>query len=100
MTAAPGKGAPLLANLSVSDLRGLTPETFGLLALPVGEYLSVRSGKGVTPTEALQGEFPDVSPLDSLSLLPCALLGVGFESVESERAFCAIREMFTGGWGL
>lgn len=37
VTAAEGGG--LLANLSVSDLRGLTPERFGALALPVGAFL-------------------------------------------------------------
>ena len=33
VTAAPG--GPLLGNLSVSDLRGLRPERWGALALPV-----------------------------------------------------------------
>lgn len=30
-----GPGGPLLGNLSVSDLRGLRPECWGALALPV-----------------------------------------------------------------
>lgn len=32
-------GGPLLANLSTSDVRGLTQERFGALALPVGAFL-------------------------------------------------------------
>ena len=31
----------LIANLSISDLRALTSEHFGVLALPVAEFLAV-----------------------------------------------------------
>ena len=34
-----GEGGKLLANLSASDVRGLLPEKFGALALPVGTFL-------------------------------------------------------------
>lgn len=34
----------LVANISISDLRSLTPEHFGVLALPVAEFLAVSHG--------------------------------------------------------
>lgn len=37
--------APLLGNLSASDLRGLTPERFGALALSVGAFLLYKHPK-------------------------------------------------------
>lgn len=50
-------GGKLVANLSVSDLRGLTPEEFPLLLLPAGEFAAVRNGvAGVTKEEALAGK--------------------------------------------
>ncbi|GBF91217.1 hypothetical protein Rsub_04886 [Raphidocelis subcapitata] len=47
----------LVANLSVSDLRGLTPEEFPLLLLSAAEFVAVRNGiAGVTKEEALAGK--------------------------------------------
>lgn len=54
-----GKDGELLANLSVGDLRGLDSETFGLLLLPVADFIAVRRGKGPSPAEALKGARPD-----------------------------------------
>lgn len=55
VVAAPG--GPLLANLSASDVRGLTPERFGALALPVGTFLLLAHG-GVTYEDALMDALP------------------------------------------
>lgn len=51
MTRASVSGSPVvteegeaIANLSISDLRGLTAEHFGLLALPVAEYIALKNG--------------------------------------------------------
>lgn len=50
-------GGKLVANISVSDLRGLAPEDFPLLLLPAGEFVAVRNGAGgVTKDEALAGK--------------------------------------------
>lgn len=35
------EGGELIANLSISDFRAITPEMFGVLALPVAEFLAV-----------------------------------------------------------
>lgn len=62
------QNAPLLATLSASDVRGLTPDRFGALSLPVGAFLLLmhpestppggpRSNK-VTWEDALLGQFP------------------------------------------
>ncbi len=57
-------GGKLLGNLSASDLRGLTPEKFGALALPVGAFLPMmhpskkKGGLSVTYEEALVDQFP------------------------------------------
>ncbi len=50
ITSAPG--GPLVANLSASDLRGLTAEDWGRLALPVTAFLVRQCGQPV-PTAAL-----------------------------------------------
>ena len=42
---------PLVANLSTSDLRGLTPSTWGMLALSVSEFLLQKNGEAATVTE-------------------------------------------------
>lgn len=34
----------LIANLSISDIRGIQPDHFGVLALPVAEFLAVKHG--------------------------------------------------------
>lgn len=50
-------GGKLVANLSVSDIRGLGPEDFPLLLLPAGEFAAIRNGAGgVTKEEALAGK--------------------------------------------
>jgi 5'-AMP-activated protein kinase regulatory gamma subunit len=38
------KAQGLIANLSASDLRGVTPEHFGMLGLPVAEFLALLHG--------------------------------------------------------
>lgn len=54
----------LLANLSASDLRGLTPERFGALALSVGAFLlfmhprNAREAAAVTYEDALLDSLP------------------------------------------
>ena len=60
------ENAPLLANLSVSDLRGLLPERFGALALPVGAFLllmhpdAAMSGtSGTTGSETVRVVYED-----------------------------------------
>lgn len=53
------KDGKLLANLSVGDLRGLTAETFGLLLLPVGDFIAVRRGMGPSVADALKGARPE-----------------------------------------
>jgi CBS domain-containing protein len=58
------KQIKLLANLSASDLRGLTPERVGALALPVGAFLlfmhpkSAREGAALTYEDALLDSLP------------------------------------------
>lgn len=42
---------PLVANLSASDLRGLTAASWGMLALPVSEFLLQKNGEVATATE-------------------------------------------------
>ncbi|KAI8468878.1 MAG: hypothetical protein J3K34DRAFT_394289 [Monoraphidium minutum] len=50
-------GGKLVSTLSVSDLRGLTPEQFPLLLLPAGEFAALCFGAGgVTKEEALAGK--------------------------------------------
>ena len=53
-------GGKLIATLSVSDLRGLVPERFGALALPVGAFLLLRPGSktGFTWEDALLDRLP------------------------------------------
>ena len=56
-------GGPLLANLSTSDVRGLTPERFGALALPVGAFLllmhpGITKENVVTYEDALLDQLP------------------------------------------
>eukprot|EP00879_Flechtneria_rotunda_P011883 GHRR01012412.1.p1 GENE.GHRR01012412.1~~GHRR01012412.1.p1 ORF type:complete len:166 (+),score=65.08 GHRR01012412.1:1775-2272(+) len=47
----------LLGNISVSDLRGLSVDEFGLLLLSVGEYVAVRRGLPVlSKADALAGK--------------------------------------------
>lgn len=47
----------LLGNISVSDLRGLLPDQFGLLLLSVGEYIAARRGlAGLSQADALAGK--------------------------------------------
>tara|TARA_B100000475_G_scaffold117244_1_gene85482 strand:- start:46 stop:249 length:204 start_codon:yes stop_codon:yes gene_type:complete len=38
------KAQGLIANLSASDLRGVTPEHFGMLGLAVAEFLALLHG--------------------------------------------------------
>ncbi|PSC70096.1 E3 ubiquitin-ligase [Micractinium conductrix] len=56
VTAEPG--GPLVANLSMSDLRGLTPERFGALALPVGSFLLLQKGLGLRWEDCLTDQLP------------------------------------------
>ena len=51
ITASSAEGAPLVANLSTSDLRGLTPAGWGMLALPIAEFLLQKNGEAATATE-------------------------------------------------
>ncbi|KAL4419761.1 hypothetical protein ABPG75_006859 [Micractinium tetrahymenae] len=51
-------GGPLLGNLSMSDLRGLTPERFGALALPVGSFLLLQKGCGLRWEDCLTESLP------------------------------------------
>lgn len=51
VTASALEGAPLVANVSTSDLRGLTPAGWGMLALPVAEFLLQKNGEAATATE-------------------------------------------------
>lgn len=48
---------PLLGNLSISDLRGLTLERYGLLALPLGTYILEHHGI-IQWEDALVGHVP------------------------------------------
>ncbi|KAK9827956.1 hypothetical protein WJX81_000703 [Elliptochloris bilobata] len=50
-------GGPLMGNLSISDLRGLRPERWGALALPVGAFLALQHG-GLAWEDALFGRLP------------------------------------------
>lgn len=63
MTKANVSGSPVvteqgeaIANLSISDLRGLTAEHFGLLALPVGEFIALKKGVQFVGYEGTSGE--------------------------------------------
>ncbi|KAI7836565.1 hypothetical protein COHA_009582 [Chlorella ohadii] len=52
------EGGPLIGNLSLSDLRGLTPDRFGALALPVGSFLLLQKGKGLRWEDCLTEQLP------------------------------------------
>ncbi len=60
VTAQPG--GPLVANLSASDLRGLTPERWGMLALPVAEFLVQQHGVALPSVAAAMMEAPPDRP--------------------------------------
>ncbi|PNH12790.1 SNF1-related protein kinase regulatory subunit gamma-1-like [Tetrabaena socialis] len=45
----------LIGNVSVSDLRFLGPQHWGLLSLTVAEFSVVAAGKGPSPEEAIKG---------------------------------------------
>lgn len=45
----------LIGNISLSDLRFLEPEQYGLLLSSVAEFVVVISGKGPTAAEAVAG---------------------------------------------
>jgi CBS domain-containing protein len=77
-------GGKLLGNLSASDLRGLTKEKFGALALPIGAFLLMmhpaekKEGINVTYEDALLDQLPEPvkegrwdEALAGLSLLCC-----------------------------
>lgn len=67
----------LCGSLSVSDLRGLTPERFGALALPVGAFLLLQSpAGGLGWDDALLGKHPTKewgTALQSLQVLTCTV---------------------------
>ncbi|EFN53812.1 hypothetical protein CHLNCDRAFT_53630 [Chlorella variabilis] len=71
-------GGPLLANLSISDLRGLTPDRFGALALPVGAFLLLQKGRGLRWEDCLTDQLPEAvregrwsEALASIPLVTC-----------------------------
>lgn len=45
----------LIGNVSVSDLRFLGPQNYGLLLLTVAEFIVVVAGKGPSQEEAMTG---------------------------------------------
>lgn len=53
------EGGPLIGNLSISDLRGLTPDRFGALALPVGSFLLLQKGCGLRWEDCLTDQLPE-----------------------------------------
>jgi 5'-AMP-activated protein kinase regulatory gamma subunit len=95
-------GGKLLGNLSASDLRGLTPEKFGALALPVGAFLLMMhpsnggggGGKAgielnVTYEDALVDQLPEAvkegrwdEALARLPLLSCSPASTLRETIE------------------
>ncbi|KAI3425172.1 hypothetical protein D9Q98_008942 [Chlorella vulgaris] len=73
-----GQGGPLIGNLSLSDLRGLTADRFGALALPVGTFLLLQKGRGVRWEDCLTDQLPQAvkegrwgEALASLPLITC-----------------------------
>lgn len=45
----------LIGNVSLSDIRALSPVQYGLLLSPVAEFVAITQGKGPSATEALEG---------------------------------------------
>lgn len=78
------EGGPLISNLSSSDMRGLTGDRFGALALPVGSYLCLMRLGGLswdsviteqTPSAIKEGRWAEVlQPLPVLSCRPSSTL--------------------------
>lgn len=81
VTAAPG-GA-LIGNLSASDLRGLTADRFGALALPVGAFLLLQHGKGVAWEDAVAGDLPAAVKVGFCWVPPMVGLSVGYRIMQS-----------------
>lgn len=52
------EGGPLLGTLSMSDLRGLTPDRFGALALPIGAFVLYQGRKGISWDQILLDDLP------------------------------------------
>lgn len=53
----------LIANLSISDLRALTSEHFGVMALPVAEFLAVEHQTAYIGWVRLRGWFQPLAAL-------------------------------------
>eukprot|EP00887_Chlorella_sp_A99_P000079 scaffold16.g79.t1 len=67
------EGGPLISNLSSSDMRGLTGDRFGALALPVGSYLCLMRLGGLSWDS--EGRWAEVlQPLPVLSCRPSSTL--------------------------
>ncbi len=49
-------GGPLVGNISVSDLRGLTLERFSALGLPAAEFLALQRDAGLKWEDVLFGK--------------------------------------------
>lgn len=60
----------LVGNVQAEHLRDIPVEHFAILLLPVGEFLSVISGKGPSIEEALSGKKPEGTSLQCLKGLP------------------------------
>jgi len=63
-------GGPLVANLSASDLRGITASGWGLLALPVTDFIMQQNSKAAPDAH---GSGAAISPLHSVR--PSSTLG-------------------------
>ncbi|GAB4816058.1 hypothetical protein N2152v2_003104 [Parachlorella kessleri] len=67
-------GGPLVGNLSMSDLRGLTPDRFGALALPIGAFVLLQNKKGISWEDVLLDNLPAAIKegrwAEALSVLP------------------------------
>jgi hypothetical protein len=81
-------GGPLLANLSLSDLRGLTPDRFGALALPLGSFLLLQKGHGLSWQDCLTERLPEAVTVGAAPGLPSDGISLPLEPPESSQKIC------------
>eukprot|EP00884_Botryococcus_braunii_P000297 jgi/Botrbrau1/10268/Bobra.0140s0021.1 len=84
------EGGPLVGNLSMSDLRGLTMERFSALSLPAGEYVLLQNGVGLSWDDVLFGKRPEGAAegewdvvLQDVPLVTCTLESTVAEVIRS-----------------
>eukprot|EP00798_Chlamydomonas_sp_ICE-L_P022054 gene22054-29119_t len=60
----------LIGDIAAEDLRDIPIQSFGILLLPVGEFVSIIHGQGPSVEEALSGKKSESSPVELLKATP------------------------------